>query len=77
LLQMSNGSRKNIMRETVETICIKSKGPCRHKETWWWNNEVAEAVKVNKALYRNWQKSQKTHGRSKRRVVSVQRKLYR
>jgi len=21
------------------------KGPCRHKETWWWNEEVAEAVR--------------------------------
>jgi len=25
-----------------------SKGPCRHKETWWWNEEVAEAVREKK-----------------------------
>lgn len=25
-------------------------------ETQWWNDEVAEAVKVKQALYRNWPK---------------------
>jgi len=25
-----------------------SKGPCSHKETWWWNEEVAEAVREKK-----------------------------
>jgi len=29
-----------------------SKGPCRHKETWWWNEEVAEAVREKKIKYR-------------------------
>jgi len=39
-------------REYMQRI----KGSCRHKETWWWTNEVAEAVKVKKASYRNWRK---------------------
>jgi len=39
-------------REYMQII----KGSRRHKETWCWNNEVAEAVKVKKALYRNWRK---------------------
>ena len=25
-----------------------SKGPCRHKETWWWNEKVAEAEREKK-----------------------------
>jgi len=36
---------KGIMIETSQDICGMTKGPCRHKETWWWNEEVAEAVR--------------------------------
>jgi len=32
-----------------------SKGTCRHKETWWWNEEVVEAVK-GKRRYRKWKR---------------------
>jgi len=39
---------KKIMMETAQHICGMSKGPCRHKETWWWNEEVAEAVSEKK-----------------------------
>jgi len=28
-----------------------TKGPHRHKETWWWNEEVAEAVREKKIRY--------------------------
>ena len=31
--------------ETAQDICGMTKGPPRHKETWWWNEEVAEAVR--------------------------------
>jgi len=43
---------KKIMMETAQYICGMSKGPCRHKETWWWNEEVAEAVREKKIKYR-------------------------
>ena len=39
---------KNIMMETAQVTCGLSKGSCRHKETWWWNEEVAEAVREKK-----------------------------
>ena len=39
--------------------CGLSKGPCRHKETWWWNEEVAEAVKTKKK-YGNLKKKEKS-----------------
>jgi len=33
-----------------------TKGPCRHKETWWWNEDVAEAVRKKKIMYGKWKK---------------------
>ena len=33
-----------------------TKGPCRHKETWWWNGEVAAAVREKKIKYGKWKK---------------------
>ena len=32
------------------------KGSTRHKETWWWNEEVAEAVRNKKMKYGKWKK---------------------
>ena len=37
-------------------ICGMTKGPRRHKETWWWNEEVAEAVREKKIKYGKWKK---------------------
>jgi len=45
---------KKIMMETAQNIRGMSKGPCRHKETWSWNEEVAEAVREKKITYRKW-----------------------
>jgi len=60
---------KNIMMETAQVTCGLLKGPCRHKQTWWWNEEVAEAVKEKKKSYENWKKkNQKRHVSSTRRV---------
>jgi len=42
--------------DRAQVTCGLSKGPCRHKETWWWNEEVAEAVKEKKKKYANWRK---------------------
>jgi len=36
-----------------------SEGPCSYKETWWWNEEVAEAVRKKKK-YGNWKKEKST-----------------
>jgi len=45
---------KKIMMETAQHICGISKGTCRHKETWWWNEEFGEAVREKKIKYRKW-----------------------
>jgi len=39
---------KNIMMETAQVTCELLESPCSHKETWWWNEGVAEAVKEKK-----------------------------
>ena len=56
------------MMETAQDICGMTKGPRRHKETWWWNDEVAEAVREKKIKYGKWKKIQKRQGWSIRRV---------
>jgi len=43
---------KNIMMDTAQVTCGLSKGPCRHKETWWWNEEVAEAVRERRKVWK-------------------------
>jgi len=47
---------KDIMMETAQDICGMTKGPCRHEETWWWNEDVAEAVREKKIMYGKWKK---------------------
>jgi len=47
---------KCIMMETAQDVCGMTKGPHRHKETWWWNEEVAKAVPEKKIKYGKWKK---------------------
>jgi len=47
---------KGLMMETAQDICGMTKGPSRHNETRWWNEEVAEAVREQKIKYGKWMK---------------------
>ena len=49
--------------DTAQVTCGWSKGPCRHKETWWWNEEVAEAVREKKKKYGKWRNEKSTEAR--------------
>ena len=42
--------------ETAQDICGMTKGVPRHKETWWWSEQVAEAVRNKKIKYGKWKK---------------------
>jgi len=44
------------MMESAQDICGMTKGPRRHKQTWRWNEEVAEAVREKKIKYGKWKK---------------------
>ena len=48
--------------DTAQVTYGYSKSPCRHQETWWWNEEVAEAVREKKKKYGNWKKEKSTEG---------------
>jgi len=63
---------KNMMMDTAQVTCGLSKGPCRHKETWWWNEKVVEAVREKKNKYGNCKKEKLMHGWSTRRVNKMQ-----
>jgi len=54
---------KNLMMEKAKDVCGMSKGPCRHKETSWWNEEVDEAVREKKIKYGNWKRENTTEAR--------------
>jgi len=52
---------KGVMVETTQDICGMTKGPC--KETWWWNEDVAEAFREKKIMYGKWKKENTTEAR--------------
>ena len=48
---------RDILLTTAQDVCGISRQPPRHKETWWWNEEVAKAVKNKREMFKNWQKN--------------------
>ena len=39
-------------------VCGMTKGPPRHKETWWWNRDVEKVVAKRGVCRRAWRKSE-------------------
>ena len=67
---------KGLMMETAQDICGMTTGLHRYNETWWWNEEVAEAVREKKIKYESGrEKIRKKQGWSIRRVDKMQRGL--
>ena len=50
-----------LMKETwlkgSKQVCGMTKGPPRHKETWWWNRDVEKVVAKRKVCHNAWRKS--------------------
>ena len=63
--------KKNLMMETAKDVRRMSKGPCRHKETWWWNEEVDQAVRKKKIRYGNWKRENTTEARKEYKKLSL------
>ena len=41
--------------EAADEICRWARGGCPwHKETWWWNNEMGNAVKEKQKAWKQW-----------------------
>ena len=45
---------KQCMVKEAEAVCGRSKGPPRHRETWWWNDKVKEVVERKRSLFLAW-----------------------
>jgi hypothetical protein len=48
---------KECLLEVSDEVCGRTKGLPRHRETWWWNEAVARAVKEKRRMYKIWYKS--------------------
>ena len=44
---------KEVWQKATEQVSGWTKGPQRHSETWWWNEEVARAIE-EKRCYKIW-----------------------
>jgi hypothetical protein len=45
---------KKACLETTEEVCGCTKGPQRHKETWWCNEDVRVALDNKKDCFKAW-----------------------
>ena len=45
------------MTEVLTTVCDKTKGKCRQRETWWWCDEVEKAVETKRQKFKEWKKA--------------------
>jgi hypothetical protein len=50
-------SMRNIWLNATEEVCGWTKGPARHKETWWWNEDVANKTREKKKCYKEWRRT--------------------
>ena len=48
---------KDCLLEVSDVVCGRTKRHSRHKVTWWWNDDIAEAVKKKRELFNIWHKS--------------------
>ena len=44
---------KDSLIEATEWSCGWNKGPPKHRETWWWNETVDQAIKEKKKLWKD------------------------
>ena len=54
---------KETLLEAADEVCGRTKGPARHRESWWWNREVSEVIDEKRKLYMIWKKSGKEEDR--------------
>jgi hypothetical protein len=63
--EMWNEMKGSLLRATEE-VCRKTSGRIRRRKgTWWWNDEVAQAVKNKRVLYKVWFRSKSVEDKLK------------
>ena len=76
---------KDVLVKTAEEVCGITKGLPRHRETWWWNDDVAVAVKEKRKCFKKWHKTRtevdraryKEAKRNARKVIAMAQELKR
>ena len=63
------------MAEATEQVCGWTKGPLRHSETWWWNDEVPKVIGEKRTCYKIWQKIKTASDRCIKRQDEMQEVL--
>jgi hypothetical protein len=48
---------KDYLLAVSEETCGRTKGRPRHRETWWWNEDVASAINEKRRLFKIWRQS--------------------
>ena len=56
---------KDVWQKAAEQGCGWTKGPPRHSETWWWNDEVAKATEEKRGCYEIWHKTKTANDQNK------------
>ena len=56
---------KEVWQKATEQVYGWTKGPPRHSETWWWNDEVAKAIEEKRRCYKIWHKTKTASDRNK------------
>lgn len=57
---------KDCLLGAAEEVCGRTKGPPRHNESWWWDDECSRAVNEKRKLYGIWQKSRNEEDEEKK-----------
>ena len=50
---------KECLTEEAIEVCGETRGMRRHKESWWWNEEIAALVKEKQRLFKLWKRPKK------------------
>ena len=51
---------KSCLLNACDKICVWTKGAPWHKETWWWDDTVNNAIKRTRKLWKEWKKGIKS-----------------
>ncbi len=50
-------SMKDSLLGAVGEVCGWTKGPPRHSEAWWWDDEVGKKIDEKRKKFKEWQKA--------------------
>ena len=55
---------KEKLLEVADEVYGRTKGSPRHRETWWWNEEVAKVIDEKRRVFKMWKKSKTEEDRA-------------